>query len=114
VKKGDIVILRKALLGNEIGTIGVCYEEYDLGGHKGASFIFENGSYDGFSENEQEHFLFVVGYNTITCSYKFLNALNLSEDFDEGYFDNTFDVSESKRMEYLQMLRESNIDSIID
>jgi len=114
MKQGDVVILRKALLGNEIGTVGVCYEEYDLNGHNGASFIFENGNHDGFAGNEQEHFLFVVDYDIMASEYNFYNVLDLHEDFCKGYFNNVFLISDSEKLKYLQMLREDKIDSIVD
>lgn len=48
MKTGTVVKLKVNCLGNKPGTIGVCYQEYDLGEPGGSQVIFENGEYCGF------------------------------------------------------------------
>jgi len=86
MKVGSIVKLKQAMLGNSAGTIGVCYEEYNLEG-KGLSFIFKNGNYDGFSTEEREAFLEETGFNEKVSTYQFSNVMKLSMDFDSGVFE---------------------------
>ena len=83
---GDMVILDEPLLGNTIYAKGVVYEEYDLGKGPGASIIFENGNYDGFSPEEQDHMVQKVGHCAECENYVFTNVMHLSKDFDRGYF----------------------------
>ena len=87
MKVGTIVKLQLACLGNEVGTRGVVYDEYNIG-TKGVSVIFENGEYDGFSEEEQRMFLKEKGICEELSTYKFTNVMQLSRDFDNGIFDN--------------------------
>ena len=61
LKVGDVVTLALELLGCKPGTRGVVYDVYqdfDDPSKQGASIIFENGNYDGFSAEEQIIFLF--------------------------------------------------------
>jgi hypothetical protein len=86
---GSIVQLKISCLNNKPGTIGVCYETYNLGrcynlGTPGCSIIFENGSYDGFSADEQKEFLTHVSDSDLV--YKFTNVMKLAEDFRKGLF----------------------------
>ena len=83
---GQIVKLKQACLGNEPGTLGVCYEDYYIG-HEGSSFIFKNGNYDGFDLEEQKLFLEKVGLSIELSDYQFTNVMKLSQDFDRGIFD---------------------------
>jgi len=85
---GDLVMLKTQLLGNSKGSIGVCYEDYELSDHSGSSFIFVNGSYDGFSEEEQKDFLCPLG--SFNLSYDFKNVMILESDFRKGVFDESF------------------------
>ncbi len=64
---GDVVKLKFGCLSNPIGTLGVCYETYEIGNREGAAFIFENGYYDGFAPDEQEKFLELM-WNDATLS----------------------------------------------
>jgi len=84
MKLGSIVKLKVPCLGNPVGSMGVCYEEYSNGGR---SFIFQNGNYDGFSADEQISFLNEIGLSPKISSYKFKNVLSLSDDFRRGFFD---------------------------
>lgn len=88
---GDVVKLTLPLLGNNRGTIGICYETYVLGDHIGASFIFENGNYDGFSPEEQKEMLEYLGNENNISDYRFTNVMKLSQDFETDYFKFTFD-----------------------
>ena len=84
-KLGTVVSLKVPVLGNETGALGICFEEYDLGGHKGCEFIFENGEYDGFDKEEQANFLQFIRHRE-DFEYEFKNVMKLSEDFNSGYF----------------------------
>jgi len=85
---GTIVKLITPCLENPAGTLGVCYEEYDIGDGHGVSIIFKNGNYDGFSPRDQSMFLEVVGYALDLSDYKFTNVMRLSKDYKEGKFNN--------------------------
>lgn len=87
---GEVVSLKIPCLGNEIGTVGVCYEDYEIGECSGNSFIFENGNYDGFSQGEQKKFLEHIGFCGDVSGYRFKNVMWLSKDFQNGYFDTVF------------------------
>lgn len=88
---GDIVItIVKDLLGNKGGTKGVVYEEYDIGNGPGASVIFENGEYDGFSHSEQTEMLLKVGHSEECENYGFKGVIKLSNDFNLGFFNRAF------------------------
>jgi len=91
LKVGTIVKLVVPCLGNQIGTVGICYEEYDLGEPGAGSVIFENGNYDGFSPLEQERFLEEIGYDDAISHYGFTNVMNLSRHYDEGMFTSIFE-----------------------
>lgn len=86
MKVGLVVKLKLPCLDNPPGTFGICY--YDYG--DGCQFIFENGSYDGFSDEEQKDFLVVMGANLRLSNYHFKNVIRLSEDFRNGVFDFDF------------------------
>jgi len=64
MKIGTIVKLKKEMLGNLPGTLGVVfnvYDDFDYPDKLGAQVIFQNGDYDGFSIKEQILFLEDVG-----------------------------------------------------
>jgi len=84
---GTIVKLKLEMLGNPEGSLGVAYEEDTLD-HKGTSFIFANGNYDGFDEEEQKMFVEKVGF--ADTQYKFTNVIQLSRDFQDGRFSTIF------------------------
>ena len=85
---GSIVQLNKAMLGNDKGTYGICYEEYRIGSVEGCSFIFENGKYDGFSPVEQNSYLDeVIGIDGspvkgIDFHYEFSHVIQLNRDWN--------------------------------
>ena len=84
-----VVKLKKDCLGNKVGTIGICYEEYNIGFGPGESYIFENGSYDGFSIEEKADILEVVGAVAILRD-PVENVMKLSELYRNGRFDEVF------------------------
>ena len=86
MKIGSIVRLKSECLDNPVGSIGVCYEEYS---EEGRSFIFQNGNYDGFSKEDQRHFLSEIGFSPKASTYTFRNVLELSRDFKNGFFDDS-------------------------
>ena len=90
MKTGTIIKLNTNCLGNKPGTIGVCYEEYNIGEPGAGSVIFENGNYDGFSPSEQKDFLEVIGFDNNISNYKFTNVIQLSRDFENGKFNSIF------------------------
>lgn len=88
---GDVVISTvKELLGNPGGTKGVVYEEYDIGYGPGVSIIFTNGSYDGFSPEDQEKMVMRIGHCSECEDYAFKNVSVLSKDFELGFFKPAF------------------------
>lgn len=89
---GDVVKIttKLSLLGNDPGALGVVYEEYDLGYGPGASVIFPNGEYDGFSPEEQRAMLERVGHCKEVAGYQFDNVMRLSHDFQRGFFAPAF------------------------
>ncbi len=92
MRVGSIVKLRVSILDNDVGALGLCYEEYKIGEHSGYSIIFENGRYDGFSLEckEVEKFLEEISFSKNHSRYEFKNVLQLSYDFDNGLFDDIF------------------------
>ena len=82
---GTVVVLKVRCLGNKAGTRGVCYETYTLGGPEAASFIFENGNYDGFPPEDQERFLIYI--EDTDFEYHFTHVMQLSRDYTNGMFD---------------------------
>jgi hypothetical protein len=84
---GDKVRLKINMLGNKEGTVGVCYEVYDTAS---ASFIFENGNYDGFTMSEQEEYLQPAGHCSEVSGYVFESVIRLSKDFYSGKFKKAF------------------------
>ena len=91
---GSIYRLKRDILGNSAGTIGVVYEIYgdlDGGPRPGMSLIFPNGNYDGFSFDEQDLFLEECGFCRECSYYKFKNVMVLSRDFTLGYFKPAFE-----------------------
>ncbi len=86
LRVGSKVRLLRAMLGERVGSIGFVYEEYNIGGHRGVSIIFSAGGYDGFSEDEQKNFLEYVEEDSRYSNYEFKNVMQLSRDYDNGYW----------------------------
>lgn len=98
MKVGSIVQTKLEILGNPVGTLGICYEEYNLksgtNGNagedsyaNGCSVIFANGSLDGFSAQEQKDFLTDIGFEPTYASYKFEGVMKVSDDFRRGIWN---------------------------
>jgi len=89
MKTGAVVKLGIGTLDNKAGTIGVCYDEYDLG-YPGNSVIFENGNNASFPSEGKEVFLKEIGFCKEVSGYIFYNVTQLIHDFDMGVFDPVF------------------------
>ena len=82
---GNVVELKVPCLGNNAGTRGVVFNEYD----GGIQVIFENGNFDGFCDKECEEYLedlqqvYVPFY---IRDYKFKNVMKVSQDFEKGFW----------------------------
>ncbi len=104
LKVGDVVTLAIPMLGCNPGSRGVVintYEDFDqhvsaMGDPDkvGVQVIFENGEYDGFSVEEQgiyfneEQVEYVPFY---VLDYKFTNVMKVTEDFNNGFWDEIFE-----------------------
>ena len=87
IQVGQIYTLKNVTcLENPPGTKCVCYEVYRFGNRGGASFIFENGKHDGFSEDEIAKFLEYSGFCEDVEDYEFTNVTQLREDFNREVF----------------------------
>ncbi|MDC8832801.1 hypothetical protein [Alteromonas gilva] len=89
---GMLCTVAKACLGNPAGSVAVVYEAYQIGeSHHGASLIFPNGNYDGFSDQCMEIFeVNPVRFERSCAEYKFRNVCNLAIDFSKGLFNKAF------------------------
>jgi len=90
MKVGTIVKLKIPCLGNGTDTTGIVfhtYPDFDDKSKEGVQVIFENGEYDGFSIKEQDIFLKYVGFSHNHENYMFKNVIQVSRDFDNGYWD---------------------------
>lgn len=85
---GMVVTLGQSCLGNPAGSRGVVYEHYTFGAHHGVSIIFENASYDGFSERCIE-VLDVTSAHLVRQlqNYAFNTVSQLQHDYERGLFD---------------------------
>jgi len=83
---GTMVRLKVDCLGNARGTRGVCFHVYELD-LRGAQFIFENGNYDGFSEEDQRDFLEDIGVNEELSTYQFKHVIQVGRDFTNKLFN---------------------------
>ena len=87
VRVGDTVLVSRRTLNNPAGSIGVCVETYQLDGRPGASFLFPNGAYDGFSERDTELFgVRPLDHEASVADYTFISAPRLFADFRAGRF----------------------------
>jgi hypothetical protein len=82
--------LKREMLGNPEGTVGVVFNDYGTG----VQIIFPNGEYDGFDKEEQELFLTPCGIASGRAShcqgYVFRNVIQVSRDFGDGYWTHAF------------------------
>lgn len=86
---GDVYKLKQYMMGNDEGSIGYVYDEYpDFNDprEKGVCVIFENGEYCGFSKDETDAFLELVGHEPLYEGYQFKSVIFLSMDYEEEYW----------------------------
>lgn len=98
IKVGTVFKLKVWCLGNAPGTVGVCYEVYTLGNRLGYGVIFPTGDYDGFSPDDVERFLDIVGFSPGIASYTFTNVMQLGRDHAFGVFNDVFNAFEDKNI----------------
>jgi len=87
MKVGSTVRLNRPCLGNDSGTLGVCYSVDNDLGRPSYGVLFENGNHDGFSPDEVGLFLEPAGFSKDVEGYQFTNVVKLSHDYDQGVFD---------------------------
>lgn len=83
---GDVVILRVPMLNEVLHAVGVVFNDYGTG----VQVIFEKGNYDGYDSDEQEMFLKKVGMDPTTAVYNFKNVMQVSRDYDNGFWNHVF------------------------
>lgn len=86
---GQEVTLKKAMLGEPVGSKGYVYEVYrdfDETEKDAVSIIFRNGGYDGFSVKEQELFLEIGRVDQRYTMYDFKNVNQVYKDHRNGYW----------------------------
>lgn len=84
---GSKVILLRDVMNEKSGSIGYVYEVYERGDNTlGVSVIFQKGSYDGFSPEEQELCLQFVENDSRFSMYEFNNVNQVAKDYREGYW----------------------------
>lgn len=91
ISHGSIVRLKESFCGEPFGTRAYVYDIYSLGEGRwnGVSLITENGvDLGGFSEREQVDFLECIGRTEYR--YRFINIMQLGEDFKNGVFNSVF------------------------
>ena len=94
---GSKVILTRAMLNEQVGSIGFVFSEYpdfDDDSKIGVQIIFQNGSFDGFSDEEQHLYLEDLGVDSRYQCYEFNNVNQVDRDFRKGYwsFDDRHDL----------------------
>ena len=96
LRVGNLWRLKSECLGNPAGTVGVCYEVYEIGEHAGFSLIFPNGSYDGFGVGTCAPMFLIgqpVGFCEEVAGYQFTNVIQLGRDFDSGVFAKAMEMA---------------------
>lgn len=79
---GTVVRTNVDLMGNPKGSLGICYETYS----GSSAFIFENGAFDSFTEEDQL-LLDYVGESDKYAHYEFKNVATLGQDYKDGKFN---------------------------
>ena len=90
LKLGQIVVATKETGVCNVGERGVVYEIYGRGkpGGAGASIIFEQGLYDGFSPDEQDAMLKPLDlFDEAAQAYRFTNVMRLVSDYHKRVFN---------------------------
>lgn len=86
---GQRVTLKREMLGEPIGSVGYVYEiyrDFDESNLNGASIIFMNGGYDGFSAEEQGLYLEIGDVDQRYSMYEFKNVNQVWRDYKNGYW----------------------------
>lgn len=84
--------LKVAMLGNQAGAVGYVFNQYpdfDDPNEIGVQVIFPNGDFDGFSVEEQKLFLEPIHPVLEYAGYEFKHVIQVSRDFEAGYWDFT-------------------------
>ena len=101
LKLGQIVVATKETGVCNVGERGIVYELYERkwdvsgtgkrqgwGGGIGASVIFEQGLYDGFSPDEQDAMLKPLDlFDEAAQAYRFTNVMRLVSDYHKRVFN---------------------------
>jgi len=93
---GDLVTVARPCMGNVENARAVVVETYDRGevpdaDRHGATLLFPDGSFDGFSPEDVRLWGVVkVGHCDALTSYRFVSAGRLAFDFTEGRFAEAF------------------------
>lgn len=86
---GQEVTLNRDMMKEVAGAKGYVYEVYDdfdNPSESAVSIIFQNGSYDGFSRQEQLLFISAGRVDQRYCMYEFKNVNELLKDYKNGYW----------------------------
>lgn len=81
--------LRREMLGLPMGALGYAFSQYpdfDDPLELGVQIIFQNGQYDGFSVEEQMMYLDDLGVDDRYTDYNFRNVMDVTRDFQKGYW----------------------------
>jgi len=100
LQHGGSVSLKVTCLGNLPGTVGVVFNEYDLGNRQGVQIMFENGNYDGFSEEEVEEFCEIISAEPFFKQPRippFKNVMVTADRYNNGYFRPVFNCIKKNR-----------------
>jgi len=87
---GMKVILKRRMLGENVGAIGYVFNEYpdfDDPEKLGVQVIFEKGGFDGFSVEEQNLYLEFKEIDARYSGYKFVNVSCVIIDYRNGYWN---------------------------
>ena len=88
---GMVVTAARSIMTAPAGMLGVVYEHYAFGEHKGVSILLANGVYDGFSEECANSFdLMPVRHELGLANYQFSGVGKLMEEYKKGYFSRGF------------------------
>jgi len=89
---GTIVTVNRPCMDNPAGSKALVYENYRLGkNHRGASLLFANGDYDGFSEEDMGIFeVNPVGFCESCAGYRVESCSRLEQDLLTGRFSAAF------------------------
>lgn len=89
--KGQVVTSLVKTFVCGIDEPGVCVDVYNIGGQTGYMILFENGDTCGYSQEEVDTMLVVYDHiDKAAVSYNYTSELQISEDFHNGVFKNSF------------------------